>query len=546
LILDTLLVLNSQIRFDFQFNADADLLSVLVWNVLEKLLVWICELFILFLELLLHQKFNFSLFQKSLFHFAFSPTETMTVEQPINEYDAVTLGIQIPVALYSIIMLPYQIWLLYKERNTAFVKYRGFWNCVFTQIGNFCMTFGVSITTLFNAPCWVFNVFCIFGGLLASFSVLEKAFLLHVHHTVAKMTKDVVRNDGPKSWYFRHRTKLLNPSPFSMTKMMVFGATSLLLIPALVFTFGVYHDQMSYSWYTEECLGAGVNMVIVLTVLLGISNAPMGIIMKKLKDVEENYLMMYELNATQPILGIAAVAGILYVSIPNVRQLYKRPVLFQYLLCSLIAQIVGTFSSVVVLFKNRRLHRESNSSHHSARNLMLKNNEQATTVEIKVSGPDTPGSDGRPSSPSSPTHNKGSDKMRQILADEKGFAAFEKFLVKELSTENLHCWKAIEVLRERYQETGEAGSEGLWKNAMKIYDLFCHPNAAVPVNISSQSISHLKQLFPDGCKYDPTSFPDIFKALTGVQQELFILMNMDSFRRFKRSDLYAGLQIVDL
>jgi hypothetical protein len=259
-------------------------------------------------------------------------------------------------------------------------------------------------------------------------------------------------------------------------------------------------------------------------------------------------LMMYELNTTQPILGIAAIAGILYVTIPNARQLYKRPVLLQYILCSLIAQIVGTFSTVVVIFKHRRIHESHNSSQESSRNLLIAVSTDPITIgNIKLSGNEHPESQERsssprsPSSPSSPIHNKASDQMRKILTSEKGFAAFEKFLVKELSTENLHCWKAIQVLRLRVEETGNEGNEGLWKNAHKIFDLFCHPDAPVPVNISSHSIANLKSLFPEGGKYNPATFPDIFSALTGVQQELFTLMNMDSFRRFKRSNLWVDL-----
>jgi hypothetical protein len=475
-----------------------------------------------------------------------------TTELPINEYDALTLAIEGTSALFGLCSFPIALWLFYKERESAYIKYRGFWNCIYAQFGCIVTSFGISIPVLFNAPCWIFPLFTITGSLCMGFLFFEKALLLYVTHTIARTTKEIVRNEGHNSWQFEHRAMLLDPSPFSFTKKVVFGLSLMSFMIVVGITFGVFPEAMSHPWYTEECLTSGVKMVLVMNVMMGVSMAPVGFMMQKLSKVEDNYFLMFELNSVQPLMGIMGILGILYVIIPNVRQVYQRPVLLQYVACAFLGRVMAFFSSVVIVFKNRRHHLGTHSQKDSQRNnssLNLHNNnshDHPSVVELRNSSPPSPaGSDGRPASPSSPSNKvrATTEKLRQILSTEDGFTAFEKFLVKELSTENLHCWKAVEVLRARYLETDPSGNEGLWKNAQRIYDLFGHEKATVPVNISSQARLRLEGLFADGCKYDPAVFPDIIKALSAVQDELYLLMSMDSFRRFRRSEEYKILKV---
>jgi hypothetical protein len=458
-----------------------------------------------------------------------------TPQQPIFEHDAVTLGFEWPIFIISILAFPFQIRLLVKERDSPYIKFRGFWTSILLQVSIFVQTGVISIFVLFNAPCWLFPSFVIPLGLFSSFLMVERAYVLHVTHTVAKMAKDMLRGDAHKSWYFENRNKLLKDSPLSYTKLVVYAVTLALSAPVLIFSFGAYNEQMKSPWYTEECLSVSVQMVLSMIVVTIIASVPTAIVKKRLEKVEENFFMMEEMKKLHPLGAIMGILSLLYVCIPNVRQVYQRPVLLQFVACGFFTRLINFGSSFWLVAKIRKARKDVSS--HTRRS---QSQDGLSIVEMNGTTPKSAAE--RPASPSSPSHGK-NGQFNAVLENQDAFEAFDKFLLKELSTENLHCWKAIEVLNESFLKGDEKGNENLWKNAFKIYELFCAVNANLPVNISSFESQRLHKIFASGKSYDPETFADMMNALSGVQKELYILMSMDSFRRFKRTPEFKQLNL---
>ncbi|XP_041855294.1 regulator of G-protein signaling 3-like isoform X2 [Melanotaenia boesemani] len=118
------------------------------------------------------------------------------------------------------------------------------------------------------------------------------------------------------------------------------------------------------------------------------------------------------------------------------------------------------------------------------------------------------------------------DSLEALLANQYGLAVFRHFLRSEFSEENLDFWLAVErfkMTRPFSKMTARAG---------KIYEEFISTNAARQVNVDSSvrdSTNHNLYL-----GVHPASFQL-------AQDQIFSLMEADSYPRFLKSLLYAQL-----
>ncbi|XP_061585593.1 regulator of G-protein signaling 3-like [Cololabis saira] len=118
------------------------------------------------------------------------------------------------------------------------------------------------------------------------------------------------------------------------------------------------------------------------------------------------------------------------------------------------------------------------------------------------------------------------ESLEALLTNQYGLAVFRHFLRSEFSEENLDFWLAA----ERFKKTPPYNKMVL--RAMKIYDEFISTKAARQVNVDSSVRDLTGQSLHLGVT--PTSFQL-------AQDQIFSLMETDSYPRFLKSRLYAQL-----
>ncbi|XP_059193966.1 regulator of G-protein signaling 3-like [Centropristis striata] len=118
------------------------------------------------------------------------------------------------------------------------------------------------------------------------------------------------------------------------------------------------------------------------------------------------------------------------------------------------------------------------------------------------------------------------DSLEALLTNQYGLAVFRHFLRSEFSEENLDFWLAV----ERFKRTRPLSK--LSARAAKIYDEFISTNAARQVNVDSSVRESTNQGLRLGVH------PESFQR---AQDQVFGLMETDSYQRFLKSRLYAQL-----
>ncbi|XP_023251258.1 regulator of G-protein signaling 3-like [Seriola lalandi dorsalis] len=118
------------------------------------------------------------------------------------------------------------------------------------------------------------------------------------------------------------------------------------------------------------------------------------------------------------------------------------------------------------------------------------------------------------------------ESLETLLTNQYGLAVFRHFLRSEFSEENLDFWLAV----ERFKRTCPLSK--MATRAWKIYDEFISTKAARQVNVDSSVRESTNQNLHLGV--NPTSFQQ-------AQDQIFSLMETDSYPRFLRSHLYAQL-----
>uniref|UniRef100_A0A1I8HYT6 Regulator of G-protein signaling 7 n=1 Tax=Macrostomum lignano TaxID=282301 RepID=A0A1I8HYT6_9PLAT len=115
--------------------------------------------------------------------------------------------------------------------------------------------------------------------------------------------------------------------------------------------------------------------------------------------------------------------------------------------------------------------------------------------------------------------------IHELLRDPAGRQEFEKWLVKEVSGENLAFWEACQQLRRL--PIGQVARE-----VQRIYDTFLGPDATEPVNVAGPVAEAVRRRMEGP--------PDRF-AFEVAEEHIFQLMKVDSYNRFLRSDYYKDL-----
>ncbi|KAG7218039.1 hypothetical protein INR49_020675 [Caranx melampygus] len=123
------------------------------------------------------------------------------------------------------------------------------------------------------------------------------------------------------------------------------------------------------------------------------------------------------------------------------------------------------------------------------------------------------------------------ESLEALLTNQYGLAVFRHFLRSEFSEENLDFWLAV----ERFKRTRPVSK--MTTRAAKIYDEFISTSAARQVNVDSAVRESTNQSLCLGVS--PSSFQL-------AQEQIFSLMESDSYPRFLRSRLYIQLANRDL
>ncbi|XP_070689136.1 regulator of G-protein signaling 3-like [Pempheris klunzingeri] len=118
------------------------------------------------------------------------------------------------------------------------------------------------------------------------------------------------------------------------------------------------------------------------------------------------------------------------------------------------------------------------------------------------------------------------ESLEALLTNQYGLAVFRHFLRSEFSEENLDFWLAVEKFKSARPLNKMAA------RAAKIYDEFISTNAARQVNVDSSVRELTNQSLHLGVN------PATFQL---AQDQIFGLMETDSYPRFIRSRLYAQL-----
>ncbi|XP_061881195.1 regulator of G-protein signaling 3-like isoform X1 [Entelurus aequoreus] len=121
---------------------------------------------------------------------------------------------------------------------------------------------------------------------------------------------------------------------------------------------------------------------------------------------------------------------------------------------------------------------------------------------------------------------KWAESLQALLANQYGLAVFRHFLKSEFSEENLDFWSAV----ERFKETGPFSK--MAATAAKVYEEFVSPGAPRQVNVDSDVRESTQQSLRLGVH--PASFQQ-------AQDQVFGLMEADSYPQFLKSHLYAQL-----
>jgi len=152
--------------------------------------------------------------------------------------------------------------------------------------------------------------------------------------------------------------------------------------------------------------------------------------------------------------------------------------------------------------------------------------------------------------------------LQGCLSDKNGLNAFKKFLTKEFSVENILFYEEIEEYRARKRRGAQDPLE-LLAEAQRIYAKYIINDSPFQVNLPDSIIrdleDKLKELFAgvgsqgDGPPASPSRASMMEIGVLGrrdpptlfdnAQDNIYKLMNSDSFQRFARSDDYKKLAL---
>lgn len=132
----------------------------------------------------------------------------------------------------------------------------------------------------------------------------------------------------------------------------------------------------------------------------------------------------------------------------------------------------------------------------------------------------------RNSRPSEEEVRRWAESLETLLTNQYGVAVFRHFLRSEFSEENLDFWLAVETFKRTRPFSKMAAQ------AKKIYDEFISPSALRQVNVDSFVRGSTN--YSLSVDLGPASFQL-------AQDQIFNLMETDSYPRFLKSRVYAQL-----
>ncbi|PAA54920.1 hypothetical protein BOX15_Mlig016946g2 [Macrostomum lignano] len=119
--------------------------------------------------------------------------------------------------------------------------------------------------------------------------------------------------------------------------------------------------------------------------------------------------------------------------------------------------------------------------------------------------------------------------IHELLRDPAGRQEFEKWLLKEVSAENLAFWEACQRLRH-------APASQVHKEVNRIYDTFLGPDATEPVNVAGPVAEAVRKRMSSATAASADRY-----AFEAAEEHIFQLMKSDSYGRFLRSEFYRQL-----
>jgi hypothetical protein len=117
----------------------------------------------------------------------------------------------------------------------------------------------------------------------------------------------------------------------------------------------------------------------------------------------------------------------------------------------------------------------------------------------------------------------------KLLKDPAGVQCFQQFLLGEFSDENIKFWLEVEKYRVKHPKQFKAA-------AKRIYTVFVDPTAAQPVNLDGSTVKAIEQHLDS-----PSAV--IFNE---AQKQIYSLMRLDSYQRFKRSSLLQQCLLAEM
>ncbi|KAJ3587428.1 hypothetical protein NHX12_011025 [Muraenolepis orangiensis] len=121
--------------------------------------------------------------------------------------------------------------------------------------------------------------------------------------------------------------------------------------------------------------------------------------------------------------------------------------------------------------------------------------------------------------------------FEKLLEDPTGVRYFTDFLNSEVSAENIMFWQAC----QEFKNIPNGSSEKLKEAAVSIYQTYLANSAPYAVNVDITAWNQTQDL------ERPT--PEMFDK---AQSQIFMLMKLDSYRRFVRSPLYQSCSLASV
>jgi len=416
------------------------------------------------------------------------------------------------------------IYAFIKCRDKQFFKQRGFWTTmvfILTVLINQLITVSAF---LFNAPCslWVAHNFANAWMFTTS---AERGFLLYVHFNVGVQAQYYVENQGSKGWILKHRS-WFHHGLFSITKLIALCSAVVLAIPGSYILLSSPYKH--HPFWSVGCRIVGVDELRAVAILIGCVSISCLFGMFCLRKVQENYFIKLELKFGTGFFIFLSVFCFLMTT-PEIYNNVGRPWFIVFGPGPFYGVVMITFVSMgfVVIMYQRREMQVNKASVSSCSTGQKLDSSDADSVAPKATSELELGN--------SQTRVNYREVFATMLKSEPAVKSFEKFLMKELSIENLLFVKAINGL----EVSGKSDEEKILYGK-EIYQKFVSPEADLEVNISAESRSSLNSIFANEGNIEVKNMTDV---LVKAKQEVTNLMVQDSLRRFCRTEDFRVLEI---